>query len=374
MMTSLFRYLPCLPVLGLTLLLAGFVLPAPSWAAAGLELKPSHQWLNDPAGNLTPLETLAKTEHWQSGRHDAVNQGYVDHPVWLRFEVEQTTVGGEAYFEVGNAFLDRVELYQVQWQGGEPHIIAYQQAGDHTDFSQRFLNGRYPLFALTFPEPGRYSLLLRVDTRSTLMFPVSLQPPQQFYLSELRNQTYYGLYFGMLMVLAYFNLMLLIYVREKTFLHNLLFVASIGFYQAGLSGFGNGYLWFGNATINDLVLVVSATCSFFFGGRFALRFMELKVRAPRLYRLGSLLISSFLAVLVLAFLVSERTLVAVLQGVGIITAGYAFFVMIQQSLRGNDWARYLLLGWSTTITGYCLFILAMLDVLEYNGTILFMQA
>lgn len=375
-MTSLYRSMLRLPALGLAFAmgLAGLMLPAAALAEAGLSLQPSHWWMDDPNGDLPPLEALSRAGQWHQGKHAAPNRGYVDHPVWFRFDVAQQGEAREAYFEVGSAYLDRVDVYLVQWQGDEPRLLDHQQAGDHADFSERFLNGRYPLFAFAFPQPGRYSFLLRVNTRSALMFPASLQTPRQFYQSELRNQALYGLYFGMLLVLAYFNLMLLIYVREKTFLHNFLFLASIGFYQAGLSGFGNGYLWFGNVAVNDLVMVVSATCSFFFGGRFALRFMELKVRAPTLYYVGHLLISSFLVVLALAFLVSERTLVTVLQGVGLVTALYAFFVMIHQSARGNDWARYLLLGWSTTITGYCMFILAMLDLLEYNGTILFLQA
>ena len=111
-MTSLFRSLLRLPALGLAFAigLAGLLLPAAALAEAGLSLQPSHQWLDDPAGDLPPLEALARTGQWQPGKHGAANRGYVDHPVWFRFDVEQN---GEAYY-VNPKDLKGYFLYYIQ--------------------------------------------------------------------------------------------------------------------------------------------------------------------------------------------------------------------------------------------------------------------
>lgn len=353
------------------LLMTGVTLAAP---AAGLQLQTSHRFFADVDGTLSPADAMAQSAQWQHSDLQSVNHGYLSHPLWLRFDVEVQEAALEAYLTLGSAFPDRVELYLVDRQDGGIRILDYRQAGDHADFSQRQQPSRFPLFALTFPHAGPYTLLLRVKTESLIMFDVKLERQQQYYQNEISSQVYYGLYFGMMIVLGYFNLMLMLYVRERAFLYNFMFILSLTMYEAGVSGFGDRYLWLGNNLVNDHILALSAICCFFFGGRFALEFLELKLRSPLAWRIGYPTISCYPLMLPLAFVLSEKIMVALLQGVGVLTAIYALAVMIQQSLRGNDWARYLLLGWSTTITGYCMFIFAMIGWLEYSDTILYLQA
>lgn len=353
------------------LLMTGMVVAAPE---DGFVLQPTHRFFLDVDDSLSPADAFAQSGDWQSGDLQSVNQGYVAHPVWLRFDVDVQDAGLDAFLTLGSAFLDRADLYLIERQDAASRILAYRQAGDHADYSPRHLPARYPLFALSFPRAGPYTLLVRIKSGSQILFDVKLQRTSDYYRAEIRSQVYYGLYFGMMIVLAYFNLMLLIYVRERAFLYNIVFIVSLTLYEAGVSGFGDHYLWLGNNLVNDHILVVSAICCFFFGGRFALEFLELKLRAPLAWRIGNICISSYPLLLPLAFILSEKVMVALLQGVGVLTAIYALAVMIQQSLRGNDWARYLLFGWSTTITGYCMFILAMLGWIEFSETILYLQA
>lgn len=347
----------------------------PDAPSSWFRLNPVYSSFEDAAGTLELPQALEQSARWQREKKSAVNKYYTRQPLWLRFDVDVQTASALATrFELGTPYLDRIDFYLVQWQQDQPVVLDHRQAGDHLDFSQRFLQHRHPLFEALFPQAGRYSLLLRIRSDSAMMFPFTLQYPDQFHQAEIRSQVFYGLFFGTMLTLAYFNLMLLIYVREKTFLHNFLFIASMAAYQASLSGFGYNYLWFGNTAINDHGLIVAATLSLYFGGRFALRFMELELRAPQFYRVGHILTTSFLVLLPLALLVPERYLIPPLQVFGIVTAGYALFVMIHQALHGNDWARYLLLGWSATIAGYCVFIMAMLDLFEFSTAVLYLQA
>ena len=368
----------------LRILLPGLlmVLGANAWASlqqdqppAYFHLDPSYHYLVNEPNGFSLNRAIESSASWPVKRSESVNLQYQPRPVWLRLDVEvQAGSSLDTFFELASAYLDQVDFYLVQWSPGGYQILEHRQGGDHVDFSRRFQRNRYPLFPVHFPASGHYSLMLRIDSASAIMFPFQLQYQPQFYQDEIRSQVFYGVYFGMIIVLAYFNLMLLLYVRERTFMHNFFFVFSIGVYEAGLSGFGYNYIWFGNQLINDHVLVFAAISSFFFGSRFVLRFLELETRAPRFFKLGNSFMWVFVLMLPLALFLNERVMVTLLQIEGLLVGGYVLTVMIHQSLKGNSWARYLLMGWSLTIAGYCVFILSMFGLIEYSSGALYFQA
>lgn len=338
-------------------------------------IAPEYQVLIDTSGHLSLGNALASSDRWVVVPGTSVNQGFIEQPLWLRLDVEvQTGQTLDTLLELGLPFLDVVDFYLVQWDTSVPRIINQQTAGDHRDFSQRFQQHRYPLFAVNFPQSGRYSLFLRIKSASPLMFQMKLHYEDSFYQYEIRGQVFYGVFFGVILVLAYFNLMLLIYLRERTFLHNLFFVISIGIYQAALSGFGYNYIWQGNVLINDHVLAFSASASFFFGGMFAIQFMELKTRTPLFYRIANILMAGFMIPMLLSVIATEYIVVLVLQVLSLLTAAFAFAVMIHQVHARNPWAMYLLLGWSVTIGGYIVFVMSMLGVLEFGSDVMAVQA
>lgn len=342
--------------------------------ASWFRLAPQYQVMVDK-GHMPVMTAIQTSSDWPSVKGTSVNQGYGKDPVWLRLDIDvQTGDHLPVLLELGSAFLDYIDVYLVQWRGEAPHVLDHQSGGDHQLRMAGGARTRYPVFELGFPESGRYSVLLRVDSTSALMFQMTLHYVDRYYQAEIHTQVFYGVYFGVILVLAYFNLMLLIYLRERTFLHNLFFVISIGIYQAALSGFGNHYIWNGSVFVNDHVLVFSGAASFFFGGRFAIQFLELKTRTPFFYRLANILMAGFLVPMLLAPFVTEFVTAMILQVLAMGTALFAIAMMIHQVHSRNPWALYLLLGWSVTITGYCIYIASMCGLLEYGANAMTAQA
>lgn len=342
--------------------------------ASWFRLAPQYHVMVDK-GHMPVMTAIQASSAWPTVEGTSVNQGYGKHPLWLRLDIDvQTGDRLPALLELGSAFLDYIDVYLVQWRGDVPHILDHQSGGDHQSRVAGVPRTRYPLFELGFPESGRYSVLLRVDSTSALMFQMTLHYVDRYYQAEIHNQVFYGVYFGVILVLAYFNLMLLIYLRERTFLHNLFFVIFIGIYQAALSGFGNHYLWNDSVLINDHVLVFSGAASFFFGGLFAIQFLELKTRTPFFYRLANILMAGFPVPMLLTPFVTEFVVIMILQVLAMCTALFAIAMMIHQVYSRNPWALYLLLGWSVTISGYCIYIASMFGLVEYGATAMMAQA
>jgi hypothetical protein len=78
------------------------------------------------------------------------------------------------WIELGSSFLDQIDFYLVEWRGNRAMILDQQLGGDHRDFATRLQQHRYPLFEAAFPHDGEYSLFVRVQSSSILMFQASL--------------------------------------------------------------------------------------------------------------------------------------------------------------------------------------------------------
>ncbi len=213
--------------------------------------------LEDPGGTLT-IEEVSSAAHSgdfhpavqsRSNLDSDINYGYSASTYWLRLNIDaQAASTSRMLLEVAFPSLDHVALYTVS-------ANAWQQleAGDLVSFSARPLAHRNFVFPLML-SAGQQTLYLRVQSSGTLTIPLHLWEENDF---DLHNQETYvalALYFGMLLALLLYNLLLYFSLRERVYLAYVGFVASLAVGLLSLSGLGNQFLWpnlpaWGNAAL-----------------------------------------------------------------------------------------------------------------------------
>ena len=336
-------------------------------------LKPGYDWLIDTEGDKDLQAVLFFELPWQQSTHPVVNQGYISDPLWLKYDFStDNTTARELFLEIKSPFIDKVEVYLFDAQAKK--ILSHQTGGDHRAPNLHYLNHRYPLFALQIPTAGDYQLYLRVSSASAMMFNVNLVQPEAFVQKEMGSRIFYGLFFGMMLVLAFYNGIVWGFIREVAYLYNTVFVIAAALYQAGLSGLGNVYLWQGNQAINDKVLIVTTILTIYFAGRFASRFLDLKQFAPTLYKIITVIIALFILMIIPTLMLSEELMMPIVSVMELSVCLFAIAAMIWLCIKGNYWARYLLAGWSILIFGTIAFVLANLGILDRSDTIEYIHA
>ncbi|MFN3436777.1 MAG: ATP-binding protein [Acidovorax sp.] len=150
------------------------------------------QRLDDPAGQWTPDEVMAATAPtaaWQNMRH-ALNAGYLQQVVWLRFTVPRTASdGGPAWLLGEPTYLDAVTLYQRDEMSG---AWLAQRSGDYVPAHDK-APVRQHLFRL---EPGKLALV-RIQTTSAMQFRGEIFSNAQALGAQLAaTERTMGLYFG----------------------------------------------------------------------------------------------------------------------------------------------------------------------------------
>lgn len=289
-----------------------------------------------------------------------MNFGYSHSAYWLRFSLD-TADSRTWLLEVPFPSLDHIEFYGEdagRWQKLE--------AGDLKPFAARPVINRSFVFPLHLEQPGRHTFYLRVTSAGTLTIPVMLWQPEAF---DLHNQNTYAalaLYFGMLLALMLYNLMLYFTLRDRSYLAYVGVVFGMALGQISLTGLGNQFLWPEWPEWGNVALPAGFALTGFFASLFTRSFLDTARIAPLHDRLMIMLtwLSAFIAVSP-AFLpyAWPAVMVSILGFLFPIAAISTGIVCLRHKAPG---APYFLLAWTLLLFGSAVLGLRNLNLVPTN--------
>ncbi len=260
------------------------------------------------------------------------------------------------------ALSDYIDIY-LRYPDGR---IVHKASGDHLPFANRFIRYRHPNVRLELPLDERVELLVRVQSQSSMQVPLTLYTPQA--LSEVMRDSQFstGLYYGIVLALLFYNLVLWLMLRDASYFWYLLHNAAFGLVLFTLNGYGFEYLWPNSAWLADASVPISICLALVGMQLFARSFLEL----PQRWKAGnavSLGVAGFFAALAVASIWLPYRIATPLASravlVGVLWIIAAAIVMLR---RGYRPARIFLLAWSLFLAGTAAFTLLAFGVLPQN--------
>ena len=276
--------------------------------------------------------------------NDALNFGYSSSAWWLRLSLDNPEAA-QRLLEIAYPALDSVELYSPAADGWRK-----QEAGDLLPFAARPVVHRNLVFPLQLAA-GEQTFYLRVHSYGSVTVPLRLWQPEAFERENQRSYVVLALYFGMLLALMAYNLLLYFSLRERAYLVYVCFVASLAVGLLSLSGMGNQFLWPDWTTWGNVALPFGFCMAGLFGTMFTREFLDTKHTVPRhdlaLIVLGWLFILTGLAALTLPYHYSAMavSLLGTITPIVIISSG------VIGLRRGHPGARWFLLAWTLLMIG-----------------------
>ncbi len=307
-------------------------------------------WL-DPDGSASYQSVTADPSRFgpvSERQGDDVNFGYRAGAVWLRFVLHPTPdAPSEWLLEVAYPPLDRVSLFLPHPAGG-PTVM---EAGDMLPFAARVFPHRNIVFPLHLTPGVPQTVYLRVETEGNSTIPVHVWQPAALAEHDRGSYAVLAFYYGLLIALLAFNLLLFLTVRDPLYLMYVGMAAGMGIGQLSLNGFGNLWLW-PEATKwgNDALAWGFALCGLS-GALFARRFLDTARHTPVLDRLLLVAVAVFGALVAFGMFVHYRVL-----AVGVSLAGLGFSLLavvagIRCFQKRQPGAGYFLLAWTLLLTG-----------------------
>ncbi|HEY8099862.1 MAG TPA: 7TM diverse intracellular signaling domain-containing protein [Burkholderiaceae bacterium] len=361
---SLFRY--CFRV-GLLFLLSGVIAHAQSIridetsGKTPINLSPYWTVLENASPDLT-IEDVVKPEFstkFQSHHQntDTLNFGLRSTPIWLRITILNSSKKDlDRYLEIAYPHLHHVNFYTKTEQGFSQIIT-----GHALPFSERPIPQRNFTFPLHLSAGSESIYYLRIASGTSLEIPTKLWEPLAFRLHTLEEYMAQAMYFGMILALGLYNLLLYLSLRDRTYLYYVIFLMTSALSLLSFSGMGFQFVWPDNvrwALMSTMVAFAANGIAFLL---FVRRLLSTQKTVPRLDRLIQLsFVLNVLQIIGFYFLPYEKMIKTgiALDGLYMVLA---LVIGITCWLRGQRSARIFLIAFS------CLMLTAVVTAIRSFG-------
>jgi len=325
-------------------------------------LSPAFTFMEDPSGLLTfknvlQAETQSRFAAFPKGVLTS-NFGVSQSAFWLRIKLRVAPDAPERWLlEVAYPSLDSLEIYLLDGDVPGDANFHLQKGGDFLPFAQRPVPHRNHVFPLQLKAGSESTLYLRVASQGAVAAPTRLWTPTAFGLKDQREYSLLSLYFGLLLGLLLYNLLLYLSIRDRSYLIYVLFVAGMGLTQASLSGIGGQFLWPNWLEWGKVSAPISMAASSGFAMLFARDFLSTATTAPLLNRVILVLVAFCVLTIPAALFISYGfagymvTISAVVAPPTLVMAG------VLSIRRKHPGARYFLIAWAALFLGVLVLML-----------------
>jgi two-component system, sensor histidine kinase LadS len=330
-----------------------------SSAAAAIAIPPGEdhialagriEYLEDKSGTLTIAQVSSSefAQRFVPARAGVdLNFGYSSSVYWLRVPLKAAAdAQGQWLLEVAYASLDSVSLYT---RDRYKHFHR-QRNGDQLPFAERPYPHRNLVFPVTLGN-GEQTLYLRIASEGNLTLPLHLWTPAALHRHDQRTYGILAMYYGALLALAAYNLLLYFSIRDRRYLEYVAFALSMAIGQASLNGLANQFLWPDSPFWGNAVFPAAMAATGFFGALFTRSFLDTRRMAPVLDVVILFWVVAFAAAMVAPFLLPYRTAGVMVSMTGISFAAIAVVAGIHCWRRRAPGARYFLLAWTVLLLG-----------------------
>ena len=324
-------------------------------------------YLEDASGRLR-IEDLAnpalKGQFRTIGSgSEAPNFGFSRSAYWLALPI---TLAADCpprwLLEVGFPSLDQVEVFTPQ-----PDDSFYKQtAGDLQPFASRLYPHRNLVFPIMLTPGATQTVYLRVVSSGSLTIPLTLWQPDTLDARDQKSYALLGLYYGMLLALLIYNLLLYFAVRDRVFLAYVGLVAAMTTAMVSLNGLGNQFLWPDWPAWGKIAFTSSMAAAGLFGAQFTRLFLDTRRDHPRLDHLLFTLAAIFAAASVTPILFDYRfaAMLTCVNGLLLAIVAICAGIYCQCKLHPDKrlpGGRYFLIAWTILLIGTALLALRSLN-------------
>jgi diguanylate cyclase (GGDEF)-like protein len=348
----------------------GDAIDLPSSVSRVEELGAKVFYLHDPEGTLTLQDVMAPAVAARFARTEGryPNFGFTRNWIWLRFTVQSPPGQDRMWIlEIDYPPLDQIEIYAPMRDTDGAMRYRMRKGGDFLPYSAREIQSNNYLFPLDLPQNSVQTIYLRVRSESSVTVPLRLLSRSGLETARWSESFQLALFFGALLALGAFNLLLWFTLRNRSYLYYVAFVGMTAMAYFCYNGLAYQHFWpelpaWNNRAPMFFGFLTIATGALF--GRSFLRVWEHGRRydVPAMAVIGVSLLFAAATVSPMPYWVSARCFpfVAIAGSVNLIVNS------IQAIRRGYRPARVFLLAWAALIAGLLAFALRALEILPGN--------
>ncbi|WP_211324822.1 sensor histidine kinase [Chitinophaga skermanii] len=316
--------------------------------------------LVDKSGKLTIHDVERAT--FTASAQAVPNLGITPYTSWAKFSIKNESTSPKLLVEVEYPTIDEITLYQKDEDG---HYIT-TQLGEYKNFDQRPYNHQNYIFPILIPPGSTQDFFLKIKAGEQAQLPLYLGTETQVNVKNTQRNFIFGIYTGIILVMALYNLFIAITTKDRTYLIYVTYIICVGLTQASQHGYTFRYLYPNNTwfALHDTVIIP------ILNGLTAAIFIQSFLHTKERYRVGHRILNVVIVFYALCFIPMflDHYFIAQIwvQLVAMIGSILALFISYKVSRTGYTPATYFLVAWGIFLTSVIIFVLRNFNILPYN--------
>lgn len=282
------------------------------------------------------------------------NLGFSKGAIWVKAVVYNGSENERFRFQIHQPVLDTVDVFVLDSEG---EVLTHKTFGEAFPFDHRDYDTPYFALDHNIPKGQTHLFYVRVSTAEQIVLPIYLATVEGSKDISQSTNLLFGAYFGLILVMALYNLFIYFTVRDHSYLLYVLYILAVGSTQAVLEGYFHQYLWpnnpwFASRSVYLFTALVSTSSIFFLQD-----FLKTGTYAPRINGVAKYIYFYFL-VIAIAVLFQVNPLVHIGAQIGItVVSFYILAAGIVVYRNGYAPAKFFILAWAVLVLGIIVYAL-----------------
>jgi len=322
-------------------------------------------YFEDQDGHISIEEIKAgKIEDlWRRSTWETPNFGFSRSTYWFRINIENGLPGNQEFLlELAYALHNQVEFYRV-----ESGLITQSiQTGNSQAFHQRGFKHMNFVFPLSIKPGETASYYLKSRSSTSMQFPLIIWSVNKFAQEKTTEYGVLMLYYGIVIVMIFYNLFLSISIRRINYLYYVFYILSLGIFQSSLDGLAFQFLW------PDYPTWASKCIPFFLGStifwlfRFSQTFLDTRTVFPRIHKVSQIFLGWSLLIMALSFFVPYSITIRLSASLTIFGLLFLAMLGVWSAKTGYRPSRFYVIAFFMFFTGGVLAAARMFGLLPSN--------
>lgn len=280
--------------------------------------------------------------------------GLSEDAVWVKFRLASAPPDGWL-LHVGWPFLASVKLRDLRLHPGT--AVTGNSRGGH----------KFTAWGFPGPSGPGWTIYSRFVGQGILILPMKLYPDSAHLAHHRLRSTAFGLYYGVILAMAFYNLFLFFSLRDRTYIYYVLYTLSLFFYFLSFNGLTLEFLLPGRRALDSRITLFFLAMIFVTAALFTRKFLDTRRNAPLIDRMmqGFLLLGAVMGIL--SFTANFRLLTIAFSIIGLTAPFLLIFAGILIWRQGFRPARFYLLAWTIYSMGVFLFALTYSGDLPFSA-------
>lgn len=317
-------------------------------------------YFEDKTGTSS-IESISSlpAERFISSKTDIINFGFSRSVFWLKFIIKSKDSLNKWIVEIRSPEIDSVSFYYKNENG----IWKEKNDGDNWNYFNRDINSRNIAFKLPLLIEDHHIYFIKLKSISPITIPVKIETYDYFVNDSLRSELLFGICYGVLLIMLFYNFFIYFSIREISYLYYVLSVLGAILFYGSFYGHISQYIThFKSPLLNNFIALISILWSIAIL-QFVKSFLNLSKISKLYNRLVNIMLLLFsINLLLWLFLGPEISLLVVfplvlLSSVIVLIASFVSFK------KGSREARFFILGWGFYLCSIIIFVIKSLSLI-----------